>query len=173
MRRISAAVSCAAAALALLVTGAPGAQAVSSTDTTAASAFVCSSSCILGVRTGSHPDFDRLVIDVSEDGMPSVDHLVTADNSYGTPSGQDQYIQIPGKMYLHLNLFGAHTYDDTGAPTYSSPQVVPVSLPSLKGVQLLTDYEGYVNFGLSLGDYSRYQVFTLKSPNRIVVDVYH
>jgi hypothetical protein len=38
---------------------------------------------------------------------------------------------------------------------------------------LTSSYEGYVEFGLSLGPYSRYQISYLPSPNREIVDIYH
>ncbi|MGW8888373.1 AMIN-like domain-containing (lipo)protein [Streptomyces sp. NPDC055749] len=177
MRRISTIAGCGAAALALLVAVAPGAQAQTSKETqetAAASAAACSWPCILGARIGAHPDFDRVVLDVSEEGLSIIDHRVSTDNSYGTPSGKDGYLQTPGKNFLFLDLTQAHSYDDSGQLRYTSPLLQQVSLPSLKGVEVtLLEFEGHVQFGLSLGDYSRYQVFTLKSPNRIVVDIYH
>ncbi|MEU4083339.1 AMIN-like domain-containing (lipo)protein [Streptomyces aureus] len=45
--------------------------------------------------------------------------------------------------------------------------------PSLRGCALTGGYEGEYGFGLALDDYSSYRVFTLTSPNRVVVDVHH
>ena len=82
-------------------------------------------------------------------------------------------LDIPGQSYLFLTLTMADTYDDAGQPTFTSPHTQPVSLPSLKGIEMDYAFEGCVEFGLSLGSYSHYAVSCLTGPNRVVVDLYH
>ncbi|MEV5283522.1 hypothetical protein [Streptomyces sp. NPDC052811] len=130
--------------------------------------------CILDARTGGHPDYDRLVFDLTDHvSLPTVQAQLSADGSY-TPgaSGEMRHLAIAGKSYLLLDVYPAQARS-SGPDAYTTPAVQPVSLPSLKGVQMTGDYEGHIGFGLSLGDYTRYQVSTLTAPNRIVVDVYH
>ncbi|WP_189969981.1 AMIN-like domain-containing (lipo)protein [Streptomyces violascens] len=130
--------------------------------------------CILDARTGGHPDYDRLVFDLTDNVPPAaVQAQLSADGSY-TPgaSGETRHLTITGKSYLLLDVYPAQARS-SGPDAYTTPTVQPVSLPSLKGVQMTGDYEGHIGFGLSLGDYTRYQVSTLTAPNRIVVDVYH
>ncbi|MEV8529807.1 hypothetical protein AB0451_37865 [Streptomyces sp. NPDC052000] len=133
----------------------------------------CKRVCILDARTGSHPDYDRLVFDLTDHALPTVQAQLSADGSY-TPgaSGEMRHLAITGKSYLLLDVYPAQARS-SGPDAYTTPAVQPVSLPSLKGVQMTGDYEGHIGFGLSLGDYTRYQVSTLTAPNRIVVDVYH
>lgn len=161
-------VAAAAAVLAGLTASAIPAQAA----TTASS---CEGICILDARTGAHPEYDRLVFDLSGTGLPQVQATVSPDGTYDAGgSGETRRLQIAGKSYLLLDISGGAHALSSGTDPYTTPAVQAVSLPSLKGVQLASaGYEGHVTFGLSLGDYSRYKVFTLTSPNRVVVDIYH
>ncbi|MFD7169910.1 AMIN-like domain-containing (lipo)protein [Streptomyces violascens] len=130
--------------------------------------------CILDARTGGHPDYDRLVFDLTDHVTPpTVQAQVSADGSYMPgASGETRHLAITGQSYLLLDVYPAQARF-SGPDAYTTPTVQPVSLPSLKAVQMTGDYEGHIGFGLSLGDYTRYQVSTLTAPNRIVVDLYH
>ncbi|WHM37436.1 hypothetical protein [Streptomyces sp. BPTC-684] len=125
--------------------------------------------CILDARTGGHPDYDRLVFDVSRDTLPTAVHAeVSPDGTYSPGgTGEFKHLAITAKNYLLLDISPADGY------AYTTPTVQPVSLPSLKGIQMTGGFEGHTTFGLSLGDYSRYKVSTLTSPSRIVIDIYH
>ncbi|MFE9404803.1 hypothetical protein ACFYNY_24060 [Streptomyces sp. NPDC006530] len=129
----------------------------------------------MDARTGAHPDFDRLVFDLHGTALPRVDSTTNTTGDYPAGgSGEIKKLQIAGKSYLLLDISGEAQALPNGANAYTTPAVQPVSLPSLKGVQLTSSgYEGHVTFGLSLGDYSRYQISTLTAPNRVVVDIYH
>ncbi|OAR26692.1 hypothetical protein A8W25_31330 [Streptomyces sp. ERV7] len=168
--RIIRQVSAVGAAVAGLVLAGP-APAQAGTTTPATS---CQNICVLDARTGAHSDFDRLVFDLSGTGLPQVQATASADGTYHT-AGDDEirHLQIPGKSYLLLDVSGGAVALPSGPDAYTTPRVQSVSLPSLKGVEMAAGYEGHVTFGLSLGDYSQYKVFTLTSPNRVVVDVYH
>ncbi|MFJ4866640.1 hypothetical protein [Streptomyces sp. NPDC088748] len=155
---------------ATLLTGA--ALAGTSAHATAA-ASTCTPICVLDARTGSHSGFDRLVLDFSSGTLPgTVTATASPDGSYSTPSGSTEKIETAGQSYLVLDVSTAHAHNDSGTVTYTAPRVKSVNLPSLKGVQLLSDFEGHVQFGLSLGSISRYRTFTLTNPNRVVVDIY-
>ncbi|MFD9487596.1 hypothetical protein ACFWBX_27240 [Streptomyces sp. NPDC059991] len=167
----------AAAAVAVLAAAvlAGTAQAQASTEPAASS---CQYSCVLDARTGSHPDYDRLVFDLSNTGqLPTVRARDSSDGTY-TPGASDEprKLQIAGKSYLFLDIDPVTT-TTTGPDAYTSPTVQPVSLLSLKGIQLASaggfEMEHTTTFGLSLGNYSSYKVFTLTAPNRVVVDIYH
>ncbi|MFJ8314053.1 MULTISPECIES: hypothetical protein [unclassified Streptomyces] len=123
---------------------------------------------------GGHPDYDRLVFDLTDNvAPPAVQTLVSPDGSYiAGASGETRHLVIASKSYLLLDVYPPEARF-SGPDAYTTPTVQPVSLTSLKGVQMTGDYEGHIGFGLSLGDYTRYQVSTLTAPNRIVVDVYH
>ncbi|MFD9819404.1 AMIN-like domain-containing (lipo)protein [Streptomyces violascens] len=164
VRRLAATALVAAGFLAAGITPAQAATAATS----------CEHVCILDARTGGHPDYDRLVFDLTDNvAPPAVQAQVSADGSY-TPGASDEtrHLAITGKSYLLLDVYPAEARS-SGPDAYTTPTVQPVSLSSLKGVQMTGIYEGHIGFGLSLGDYTRYQVSTLTAPNRIVVDLYH
>ncbi|WUT86586.1 AMIN domain-containing protein [Streptomyces melanogenes] len=106
-------------------------------------------------------------------GQPRIGSAERDSRLYDPPSGETKELAVSGKSYLHVNLSGADTFDTAGTRIYASPIVQPLSLPSIKGVQLTQHFEGHVEFVLSLGEHTRYNVFTLTTPGRIVVDVYH
>ncbi|MFB7674488.1 hypothetical protein ACFC26_24050 [Kitasatospora purpeofusca] len=140
----------------------------------AGAAITCTQSCYLDARAGAHTDFDRLVFDVGGSALPTVQAGISPTGEYAVGgSGDTKVVQIPGKSYLMLHTFFSRTTYDDGSRSYTTPTVLPVALPSLKGVQLLSDFEGYTDFGISLDNYTSYNFFTLTSPNRIVVDIYH
>ncbi|MFI6056266.1 hypothetical protein ACIBCO_40175 [Streptomyces violascens] len=161
------------AASVLAVTGVLTA-AIAPAQAATAAVTSCEHVCILDARTGGHPDHDRLVFDLTDNvPPPAVQAQLSADGSYMPgASGETRHLVITGKSYLLLDVSPAEVRS-SGPDAYTTPAVQPVSLPSLKGVQMTGDYEGHIGFGLSLGDYTRYQVSTLTAPNRIVVDVYH
>ncbi|WP_329404328.1 AMIN-like domain-containing (lipo)protein [Streptomyces melanogenes] len=167
IRQVSAAG--AAVAAALVLAGPAPAQASTTSPVTS-----CPNICVLDARAGGHPDFDRLVFDLSGTGLPQVRATASADGTYHT-AGDDEirHLQISGKSYLLLDVSGGAVALPSGPDAYATPRVQSVSLPSLKGVELAAGYEGNVTFGLALGDHSQYKIFTLTSPNRVVVDVYH
>ncbi|MEU3374286.1 hypothetical protein ABZ734_28055 [Streptomyces sp. NPDC006660] len=157
----------AAAALAAFSVAVPAsAQAATTTSPT------CDWVCVLDVRAGAQTGYDRLVFDLSG-GQPTINSTETGSNLYSPPSGETKELAIAGTSYLHLNLRGADTFDTAGTRIFANPIVQPLSLPSIRGVQLTQDFEGRVEFVLSLGEHTRYNVSGLSSPERIVVDVYH
>lgn len=91
----------------------------------------------------------------------------------GAGSGETESLSVRAKSYLLIDTSFTHTRYDDGAASYTTATTLPVALPSLRGLQLTNDYEGYTEFGLSPDTYSHYEVFTLTAPNRLVVDVYH
>ncbi|CUM40541.1 hypothetical protein BN2537_10047 [Streptomyces venezuelae] len=138
----------------------------------ARTAATCSDICVLGVRAATHSDHDRVVLDLSEGALPDVSSWTNTTGTYDTPADIPQHVTIRATSYLFLKLFIAHFYDSAGNPTYRSPGVQPFSLPTVKGVQVVGGFEGRAEFALSLGPSTRYSVFTLRQPNRVVIDVY-
>ncbi|MEE4540753.1 hypothetical protein V2S66_02070 [Streptomyces sp. V4-01] len=156
----SAAVAAALATVALAGLGAAPAQAASTP---------CQSGdhCILDARTGAHPDYDRVVFDLSDGTLPGLTAVPSADGAFFPPRGDEEFPSIPGSSYLML------TFTPSVAYTYTTPIEDVVNLPSLKGVELLYSAEGDTEFALALGSHSTYQLSHLTAPNRLIVDIYH
>lgn len=138
----------------------------------AATATACSTTCVLDARTGAHPGYDRLVLDLSAGSIPTAS-VFTSDGTYTMASGNTGTFAIPGSSYLMIQIVPLQTFDDAGHATYTTPAVDQVGLTTLKGVQLTSAYEGYVEFGISLNaGYTSYHVSHLTAPNRLIVDFY-
>ncbi|WP_037607392.1 AMIN-like domain-containing (lipo)protein [Streptacidiphilus rugosus] len=131
-------------------------------------------SYITAARSGAHTGYDRLVLDVSGSALPAWTAALTTDNTYPMPSGDSKTYLIPGQKYLDLQFTGVTTTDKvTGADCYTTANPLAVNLPALKGIQRTSDFEGYLDLGLSLDGVTSFQVFTLTSPARVVIDVHH
>ncbi|MGW2864188.1 AMIN-like domain-containing (lipo)protein, partial [Streptomyces sp. NPDC001205] len=93
--------------------------------------------CILDARTGSHPDYDRLVFDLSDNvSLPAVQAQVSTDGSYVPgAAGEPRHLAITGKSYLLLDVSPAEARS-SGPDAYTTPTVQPIGLSALKGVQL-------------------------------------
>ncbi|MGW4702489.1 AMIN-like domain-containing (lipo)protein [Streptomyces sp. NPDC004285] len=165
-----------ALASALLAGPVPTASAATTGAPAAVSAAPeCASACFLAVRTGAHPDYDRVVVDLGGSALPTVlDASVGTSGIYtDNAEGEPRRVPLDGASYLTLQLMGVNNSTTTGQNSFTGPAVQQLALPSVKGYALAGGHEGYFRFGLALGAHSSYRVFTLTSPNRLVIDVYH
>jgi len=132
-------------------------------------AEICDNICIDGVRAATHDGYDRVVFDLGTGTLPQVNVTQSTSPGYGTPSGQTMNLAITGSSYLFADFSPARTgdYADT------NPLVKAFALPTVKGVQYLYEQHSEPAFGITLdGPVSRYNVFTLTAPNRVVIDIY-
>jgi hypothetical protein len=135
---------------------------------------------VVNVRTGRHPCFDRLVIDVNGDvGGYTVAYVpaVVADGSGAT-------IPTRGGAALQITV-NDPAYGDNGSgphygPTYRPAD--PLELSDVTGwstfrqVVLAGSFEGYTSLGLGVRARLPFRVLTLDGPgtsSRLVVDVAH
>ncbi|MFH8259366.1 AMIN-like domain-containing (lipo)protein [Streptomyces roseolus] len=120
--------------------------------------------CVTGIRAATHPDYDRLVFDLT--GGTSVVRTYTNTTGDFTPmSGETKYLTVRGTSYLYLTMEPLHLA--SGLDVNKA-----LNLPTIKGVQLTSFHAARAEFGISLGPSTRYNVFELTQPNRLVVDVY-
>jgi hypothetical protein len=135
---------------------------------------------VVGVRTGRHACYDRLVLDVGgEDAafrsydVRYVDR-VTADGSGAT-------IPLRGGAYLQITV-GASAHDPYGNPSFhpQTRNVVDVSgYRTFRQVAYAGSFEGRTDFGLGVRARLPFRVFVLPgTPNtdhtpRLVIDVAH
>ncbi|WP_030273808.1 AMIN-like domain-containing (lipo)protein [Streptomyces sp. NRRL B-24484] len=130
-----------------------------------------------GIRTGTQPCFDRMVVDVpgSSPATPVAYWIDYRDSPIGTTT-DDRRIPVAGGKVLNI-VIGAHTTDAGWNPTY--PLRTGEKLPGL-------DFTGYPTFveargggthagetqiGLGVRARLPYRVFQLD--NRLVIDVAH
>jgi hypothetical protein len=127
-------------------------------------------SYLTAVRVGENAGFDRVVFQFSG-GLPAVTvgrvAAVYAD-AKGTP------VALAGQSYLHVVFRGATvTCPQPSRRTYAGPSVLTPYYPQLLVVSAAGDFEGYLSFGIGLATRGSYHVFTLTSPDRVVIDISH
>jgi len=134
------------------------------------SAPALSGAPVTNVRTGRHPCFDRVVVDVNGDpGGYTVEYVsqVTAD-------GSGQVLPTPGGARLQATV-NDPAYTPEGIPTFSRPVGASVAnvtgYPTLRSVVYAGSFEGYTSFGIGTRARLPFRVFTL--PGRVVIDTAH
>jgi len=129
---------------------------------------------ITAVRTGRHPCFDRLVVDLDGDRTGyRVDYV---DAVYADGSGQ--LIPVRGGAILNILVF-APAYDDSGNFTVDPAKISATNVagyPTLRDVEWAGSFEGQTTIGLGVRARLPFRVFTLNGPgdgSRLVIDVAH
>lgn len=129
---------------------------------------------ITGVRTGRHPCFDRLVVDV--DGDPSGYRVEYVDAVHAEGSGE--LVPVKGGAILNLVVL-APSYDDNGNATVDPAKVSATNVArysTLRDVEWAGSFEGQTTIGLGVRARLPFRVFTLSGPgdgSRLVIDVAH
>lgn len=135
----------------------------------ATSAFATQTPIVRNVRFGSHPTFDRMVIDI--DGYaPQV--RVTKPYSLRT-DGEGAPVNLQGRANVRIALSPAVGHDEDGRNLYRGPnRIRDVRMRYIHGFQKLGDFEAVVSFGITT-DISnpRVRVTRLYNPTRIVIDI--
>ena len=122
-----------------------------------------------GLRVGQHetvaPTYDRIVVDLTK---PLADYRVRyVPQLIGDASGLP--IPLRGRAFLEVRL-KAISHDTQGHSTVLVRNRV-VNWGTLLQAQLVTDYEGQLQFGIGLRSKVDFVVSALTSPNRLVIDV--
>lgn len=124
------------------------------------------------IRTGRHAGFDRVVLDMSG---PTADVRLrevtgVANCGSGFPVPMPDSAEI-----LQVTVIGAAAHDDAGNPTYTGPQnFATPGLTNVRRVALTCDFEAVLGIAVGYGNPDAWhRVFTLTSPNRLVIDIGH
>ncbi len=127
-------------------------------------------STMTGIRTGLHPGFDRIVLDLTGP-RPGVTYQ-RADEL--TADGSGDVVWLTGERFVAVVVNPAQAHNDAGASTYTGPEKFRTpNLRNVMAVALTGDYEGYLSIGLGVRHDSSVNVFTLASPTRVVIDIGH
>jgi hypothetical protein len=108
---------------------------------------------VTGVRTGAHPGYDRLVLDLGTVGTP----LITVGYTAYAPS------------MIHIGLTGL----STARGSVAGPLTRPLAMSRLRGVSFSIYDNGTVSAFVTTGRRTGFRVMLLANPTRIVVDVAH
>lgn len=138
-----------------------------STDRKTQEASVGSQAVLTAIRTASHTDVDRVVLEFSGAGIPGWD-VEYVDQA--TSQGSGDQVTIEGDSVLRITASGT-TYPESGAA--SVPKRVPGDGDGIV-TEVVNDstFEGttVVFVGLDSGE-KPFDVLALQSPTRIVVDI--
>ncbi|WP_432215525.1 AMIN-like domain-containing (lipo)protein [Streptomyces subrutilus] len=134
-----------------------------------ASATQTQTPLVVNARWAGHATYDRIVIDL-QGYVPGATVTPVAQLIY---DGSGQPVPLAGKHFLEIRLNPAAAHDDAGNNVYRGPKLQKIGLTKLKGIAMTGDYEGYVTFGAAFDTVPYYRVYTLHSPERLVVDVSH
>lgn len=121
------------------------------------------------IRTGAHPCFERVVIELGGDGaMPGYKVEYVDDPVLLSPS--DQVVEIAGDATLVVSVGVWMTSVEGGG--YQGPrQVFPVNVRHVEELRLIENFEGMSSWAIGLDIQRPFQVTTLTGPPRIVIDI--
>ena len=124
---------------------------------------------LIGIRTGRHATFDRVVFDL-RGAAPGykVGYVDTVRED-----GSGKVIDMRGGANLMVRLRPAQAHRNDGSPTYTGSKRIFVDDPELREVAFAGDFEGVVSIGLGVHAKHGFRVMTLSDPTRIVVDIAH
>ncbi|NNJ06415.1 hypothetical protein HHX38_20105 [Streptomyces sp. PKU-MA01144] len=122
---------------------------------------------VTNARWGGHGSFDRFVIDL-RGAQPHASVRPVKALRY---DGTGHKVPLAGKHFLEVRLSPAAAHDDAGRSVYRGPKLLKIHLPTLKGLAMTGDFEGYVTFGAAFDSKPVYKTTRLHAPERIVIDV--
>jgi hypothetical protein len=121
---------------------------------------------VASLRAAHNPGFDRLVIEFTEQAVPTYE-IKSSSDIFGSPSGAS--VRVDGNAFFSIRVSGeAHT--DSGQRSYPQADPYRPGLPLIREVKLITDFEGAVIFGVGLERSACPTLLVLASPPRIVLD---
>jgi hypothetical protein len=123
---------------------------------------------ITNIRYATHPNFDRVVIDIYGQQLPGYRTGYTRTHHY---DGSGAVVPIRGGLWISMNPAYAHRLD--GSSTYVGPDIVRPGFKTLKAIAFTGDFEGYVSFAFGLSYHAPYRILRLHAPQRIVIDFKH
>lgn len=124
---------------------------------------------LTGIRTGVHPTFDRIVLDLTPGYRPQVTSRFT-DELRRDGSGAIEW--LTGCVFADVVVHGARAHDDAGNSTYPGPRKFRTrALSNVMAVAVTGDFEATLSIGVGMRERTWVKVFTLTGPNRVVIDV--
>lgn len=123
---------------------------------------------LTGMRTGTHPGFDRIVLDFSGP-RPQVSSRFVAEL---IQDGSGHVERLPGAFFAEIRVSPAQAHDDAGRPSYGgSRRVTTGALGNVTALAITGDFEGVLSLGVGMRRHTWVRTSTLSSPTRVVIDV--
>jgi hypothetical protein len=125
---------------------------------------------VLDLRYAEHPRFDRVVLDLRGKN-PGYEIAYVRFLRYDFRGTK---VHLKGRRHMSLTLKpSASGHTAAGKALYEGPQRIYVDLPTLKGIAVTGDFEGFFSVGFSTDRRAAYRAFTLRNPSRLVIDWKH
>jgi len=117
---------------------------------------------LTGIRTGKHPTFDRIVLDLSGPRPQVSSRFVTKL----TQDGSGQTVPLPGTAFDAVQVKPAQAHDYRGSRNFRTANLTNVTAVAITG-----DNEGVLSMGIGMRKRTWVKVSTLTGPTRVVIDV--
>ena len=121
---------------------------------------------LTAITAAHHPGFDRLVFRFR--GPLPRQRSARYVSKIIAPSGRP--VHIAGSALLQVRFFPAAGHNDAGSVTFG-PIRRAFALPNLMQVVAAEDFEAVLVFGAGLARHEPFHLFTLRDPNRVVIDI--
>jgi hypothetical protein len=125
---------------------------------------------ITDVRVARHDSYDRFVITLAGDSLPTLDAELTRGPA--TFCGSGEAVDLAGEAVLTVGLNPAQAHDEAGNSTLEPRDTAP-GLPALLDARLVCDFEGHVVWAFGIAHATAFRVMELSQPARIAVDIRH
>ena len=123
------------------------------------------------VRTATHENFDRVVFEFAESGLPGYRIAYVGKPVRNCGAGAE--VSVRGNASLLIQMLPANAHTQTGEVTTYPERERVLSLPVMKEMKLICDFEADVQWILGVASPKPYRVLELLNPARLVVDVKH
>ena len=120
----------------------------------------------MGIRAAHHPTYDRVVFDFAG-GLPSTRSVRYVSQLIQDPSGLP--LPIAGRAILAVTMSPTNAHNNAGQVT--APGKIAFALPNVMTVVRSGDFEAVTRYGIGLARKESFRVFTLRSPDRLVIDI--
>jgi len=124
---------------------------------------------VVALRAAYHaeakPRYDRVVFELDQQ-LP--EHLRVEYVTQLIEDGSGFPVSVAGNRILQVTLSPTHAHTEQGKATIA--RRVRYSMPNVKEVVLVSDFEGTVTFGIGLAWKAEYRLFTETNPTRVVID---
>jgi hypothetical protein len=131
----------------------------------AATAARATTPLLVDVRAFRRSSYDRVVWEF-RGGLPSTRFVRYVPELLGDASGEP--VRIAGSAILELSMSHADAHDTTGS---TAARRLVLGGGNVIEIAQAGDFEGTVSYGVGLAKRQTFRLFTLRSPDRVVLDV--
>ena len=118
------------------------------------------------IRGASHVGYDRVVFEF-EGPVPSNYDVSFVPEITGDPSGLP--VPVIGQALLGVTFSHANGHDEDG--NVFTDEITTLGLRNVIQVVRSGDFEAVLSFGIGLARQTKFSVFTLTNPSRVVIDI--